>query len=265
MKKNLLNLAVFALSVALCSGSSVSDREPVVYIAGFTDAAGSRAWENVETAVRDLLVGTVAENRNIRVVEREKLDFILREHETTGLADADASARLGKMLGADRIISGRFVIRDENLSITAHIVDVPTAVIQATCTAQGRVADLLDVVVTLASEISRALEIPFDPGPVAEIDTRPVSSLAFLRGLGFFYTGDYNRALMDFMTSGDIDPDNYERHYWMARCYLALDEHEHAGIELRNFLRANPYHTPEDVVRLLEKSEQSTPKTGQGW
>lgn len=238
-------------------------KDPVVYIAGFTDASGSRAWANVETAVRDLLVSAITEKNAVRVVDRDMLDSLLSEQELTlaGLEKSDASAKIGKLLGADRIITGRLITQDETLVVIAHIVDVPTAVIQATCKAQGQIADLLEIVINLATQISRELEIPFDPGVIKNIDVKPVCSLNFLRGLSFYYTGDYNRALFDFMISGDVDPDNYERHYWMARCYIDLEEYQHARVELWHFLKSNPHESRWPEVRqMLDTCEQNLKK-----
>ncbi|MCA1808311.1 MAG: hypothetical protein LC725_02440 [Lentisphaerae bacterium] len=222
--------------------SLASAHAPVVYIAGFTDAGDSLASEHYEIAVRDLLVGALTESPGVRLVERERLEMLLREQQLTlqGLADPANCARLGVLLGADRIITGRLLMQGEELTLLAQVTDVATAVIQASCRASGRMADLLEVVVMLAGEISRALDIPFDPGVIDQIDLRPVCSLNYLRGLGFFHVGEYDRALMDFMISGDLDPDNYERHFWMAKAYMALEEYEHALIELWRFTNALP-------------------------
>ncbi len=246
--------------LAAAGDTPLPANDPVVYIAGFTDAAGTRGWESVELAVRDLLMGAIAGDGRVRVVERERLDDLLREMEVTlqGLTDSSSSARLGKLLGADRIITGRLIIQDDLLTVVAHVIDVPTAVIHATCRADGRMADLLDIVIALAGDLSAALAIPFDPGGIIEIDVKPVLSLNFLRGLGFYYTGDYERAIMDFMISGDVEPDHIERHYWIARAFVALGEFDHARVELQRFLAIGK--DPElrrDAQRLLEACEPS--------
>lgn len=229
---------------------------PVVTIAEFVDAEETRNWEPIERAVTDLLVGAVSASGRIRVVDRERLDDLLREQQLTlkGLADKGNSAVIGRLLGADRIVTGRLFIRDDHIRIIAQIVDVHTAVIQATCQAEGPMADLLGHVTDLARDLSEQLEIPFDPGRIEAIDNHPIVSVNFLRGLGFFYTGEYELAIRDFMTSGDLDPDLTERHYWKARAYMALDDFELARLELIRYLTVSPEagRAPESR-RLLDK------------
>ena len=235
-------------------------RDPVVYIAAFSDAESDSTVDPVSHAIRDLLLAAVSETDRVRLVERDALEAILREQVLSlrGLIDPDASARVGQLLGADRMVTGRYWVEGDRLTVVAHVVDVPTAVIQATCQARGEPAGLLDIVVSLAGELARALEIPFDPGAITAIDYRPIASLNFLRGLGYYHAGNFLRALMDFMVCGDLDPDRHERHLWMGRAYFALGEYGHARVEVTRFLSTGPEaHQAVDARALLAQCEQA--------
>ncbi len=235
-------LAAVLMLLPLSAQPAETHAGPVVFIAGFTDAAGSSAWEPIARAVTDLLVGAVAASSRIRLVDREHLEILLREQQLalSGLSERSNAARIGNLLGADRMVVGRIVVDGEHLSLIAHIVDVHTTQVLGTSLQQGPRTGLFNLVTALAAELCAVLEIPFDPGRVADIDNNPIVSLNLLRGLGFFYTGEYDLAIRDFMTSGDLDPDLTERHYWKARAYMALEDFELARLELTRFLTASP-------------------------
>jgi len=111
-----------------------------------------------------------------------------------------------------------------------------------------------------ADPIAAELETPFDPGPLDELDDKPIASLHFLRGLGFFHSGGYDRATMHLMTTIDYDPEHPTARYWIGRSFFALEEYAHARIALKRFVEARPKSDrADDARRRIETCDQRRP------
>ena len=213
---------------------------PVVCVSSFEASAGDSALEGLSAAVSDLLQASLARNRDVAVVDRKRLADVMREQEVTasGLGVPRTVARLGGLLGADKFITGSVILVNRELTIVAHVLDVSTSVVQASRKVGGRPADLADLSVDLARQLATVLNIE---GPSAEdYEEHPMGSLHFLRGLGFFQSGNYDRALSGLMLCGDMTPDHPTFRHWMGLCYFRLREFGHARIAFIAFIRDHP-------------------------
>jgi len=85
--------------------------------------------------------------------------------------------------------------------------------------------------------MSNILLKPIDPN---DIDKNPHSSLHFIRGLGFFYTGYYDNAIVEFMKAQELDQTSDKAVYWTALSYINNKEYRHAIIELEAILKQFP-------------------------
>ena len=103
--------------------------QAVLAVAPFFGAPG--VTETEAAVVRNLLEAELAKTGRFRLVEREKLDFILVEKKLlySGLSEERTAAELGRVSGAQLAVFG-FVSRDKNgYLITARLVDAASSVI----------------------------------------------------------------------------------------------------------------------------------------
>ncbi len=230
-------LPPFARLVA--ASPAATNATPITaHIAPFSDATAGKAWSGIDAALRDLLMAAVSRDTDVALVDREHLDQVLREQKLTlkDLIDPATAARVGKLLGANRLVTGTVMVPDgQQLLVAAHVLDVDTATVLKTCQAKGRPEDLLDLTIDLGRQVAEALKVPFAPAAVTAIDTTPIASLHFLRGLGYFHAGNAEAAVMEFMTCLDAAPDHPTARYWMGQCYFKMGEFAHARIELDRF------------------------------
>jgi TolB-like protein len=257
-----------AILVALFSCSSIAGEHPSVFVAEFVDATGGRGWAGIATGIRELLVPALSDHDAVAVLERDDLDLVLQENALNLKWSTDAGAvKLGAILGADRIVTGSVLHTGAEMTLIAKVLDVKTGVIQAACKADGRVQDALDVTVDLAGQIAKALDLPFDPGTAARFDPTPIASFHCLRGLGFFHARNYNRAIMEFMQSADLQLKQSRLPYWIGKSYFLMGEPAHAQVELRRFLAAAPNanEAPEarDMLTQCTAQLEATPMTFQ--
>jgi len=236
----------FALAlVAACwAGPSRADAAgaKTVCIAPFSDSTGDETFQGVATGLPDLLLAGFGAHKQIKIVDRDHLEELMREQSLAlhGLADPAVAARTGKLLGAQKFITGGVMLSGKQLIIVAHVLDVATARVEASEKVTGDPSQIVTLSVALANRLAKVLNVKFDPDPPERPDPSPLASLHFLRGLGYFHSGNYDRAAMEFMISGDIEPNHSTFRYWIGLSYLRLNEPTHAYVELHRFLRESP-------------------------
>lgn len=225
---------------------------PSICIAEFTGADGAREWAGVAAGMRDLLICSLTQTSRVVVLEREALDDVLAEQSLTlqGITSAGGAA-VGRMLGADKVVTGSVLAGGDELTLLAQVLDVRTAVVQASVRAQGRPADVLDIAMELGAKLAAALELPFDPGALHALDTTPFASLHYFRGLGFFHAGNHEQAIASFLTCSDMQGGKRDLTYWTGRAYLGLDEPEHARVDFERYLDTQPGGPRTSEVRAL--------------
>ena len=91
----------------------------------------------------NLIDGLVNRNR-FSVVERDKLDMILREQKLsrTELIDRDTALKLGKLIAAESIITGSIIETREGVEIVGRLIDTETSEILATEDVYDEMKDL---------------------------------------------------------------------------------------------------------------------------
>ena len=240
------------------TGAIESPDATVVSIAPFEDNTGSSKWEGLADGLSDLLAVSLARHKAVKVVERRRLAAVLKEQELAyrALSETAVAARVGRLLGADLIVVGGILVVDDKPVITAHMVDIGTTQVVASRKVTGEAADVLALSFKLASELARSLDVTLDPVLPDDYDKDPTASLHFMRGLGFHHAGNSERAAMEFMVCGDLDPDHPTTHYWLGRCFHRMREYDHARIEFRRFLK-DFAESPQaaDAARLLKECD----------
>lgn len=228
---------------------------PVVCGGSFSAGGTNETMNSIATGVSELLQVYLAQN-NVKVVERERFLEIMKEQTLgpQGFSDPATAVRIGALLGATKIINGSASLVNGELIIIANILDVQTAGIQASKKVIGKQENLSDLALNLAGQLAQALSANYVPATAGELEKHPNGSLYFLKGLGFFNSGNYDNALAAFMSCGDVEPDHPTCHYWIALCYFRLEEFDHARIEFNRFLKDSPRHDKaSEAQRLCEE------------
>ena len=83
--------------------------------------------------VSEQLLAGIASAGEVQVVERSMLGKVMEEHRmaATGMVDAAALKKLGKVLPVDGVVTGSFVTRGNTMVVRARLIDVETAVVVA--------------------------------------------------------------------------------------------------------------------------------------
>ncbi len=155
-----------ALNQAVPSASQPAAKPPTIAVIDFNNSAlttDAARYEPFRAGIADILLTELSHNPGITVVERGTISKLLEEQDLakTGRVDAATAARVGKLLGAQYIITGGFVIdRKERLRLDARAVNVETSAVAHVVSVTGVADDLLDVTTKLAEKMNRGMKLP---------------------------------------------------------------------------------------------------------
>lgn len=166
MKRLSLLLVGLALGRATPVAGQAATRAPTIAVLDFNNSAltaDAARYEPFRAGLADILLTELSRNGGITLVERGTVSKLLEEQDLakSGRVDPATAARLGKLLGAQYIITGGFVIdRKERLRLDARAVNVETSAVAHVETVSGSADDLLDLTAKLAEQMNKGMKLP---------------------------------------------------------------------------------------------------------
>lgn len=97
-----------------------------IVVSTFNNETGKPALDSWERIFPDLLKAQFSNHESMQVVEREKLSAVLQEQalEMSGLIDTTDQVKIGKLLGADFVLTGKVERQGENYLFSAYLIRV---------------------------------------------------------------------------------------------------------------------------------------------
>jgi curli biogenesis system outer membrane secretion channel CsgG len=176
-------LAVGALAVSLraplaAQAAGAPDTRPGVAILYFTNGAltSTTDYAPLSKGMAEMLITELAQNPSIRVVERTQLQRVIDEQNlgSGNRVDKETAVRIGKILGAQHLLMGAFVIDPhENLRIDVRSVNAETSQIEYVETISGKAERLLPMVSELGAKVNAGLKLPPLRGGARRAATEP--------------------------------------------------------------------------------------------
>ncbi|HOP07504.1 MAG TPA: CsgG/HfaB family protein [candidate division Zixibacteria bacterium] len=150
---------------------------------------------------------------DLRVVERDKIDFILKELELqrSGEVDPATAVRIGKILGAQYMVFGSITQMDaKNTRMVVRAVDVETSEVIASVDKEGK-PDYSKMEKELVEELAAKFEVPVDDEAKAMLQEGGTESYDattyYAKGLEYMDRYDYNKAYEFFKKAYETDPE----------------------------------------------------------
>ncbi len=121
-QRRILIVLFFSLSCFLPSYSET------IAISYFDNTSQVVAYDPLSKGISDMLITDLSKVQGVTIVERSRLEDILKEIELNKnkYFDDKTAQKLGKGLGAKSILTGAFMLLSDNLRIDARMVDVQT-------------------------------------------------------------------------------------------------------------------------------------------
>jgi TolB-like protein len=171
-------LAALALGIVIAvpraASPQATDRRPGIAVFPFTNGGSfgpaKEDLEPLQVGVQQLLLTELAQNGNLRVVDRGALRQILEEQNlaTSGRVDPATAARVGTLVGARYAVTGVFVDLYGDFRLDGRVVDVETGEVLKTEQVRAKREKMYDMLVELASKITSGVKLPPLPGEVQE-------------------------------------------------------------------------------------------------
>lgn len=258
MNAHKISAYLLLLSLALACHVAADEPQPRIWVLPFQNPSGGAALTHLEEALPALLAVLVSQSPYYTVVDRVHLDQVLAEQSLTlqGLTTQPTRHTVGRLLGASLIISGRVAKQGQQLHISSRAFDVETGAVIATAQATGPFAQLAQLVMTLYQRLTKDLDHHLPGVQGAEIDATPVSNLHFMRGLGHYYSAQYNQAIAEFMAAARETTRASQARLWVANAYLAQGQYQHAYLELRRLRGTTIGFKTNDISAKLRACER---------
>lgn len=266
------------LTIVFFIPSSLQAKD-VISILYFENTTQKFEYDWMRKGIADMLMTDIKKSDQIEVVERENLERVLQEHKLvlSGLTDPSQVFRVGRLLKANKLIYGSYIIIDETIRFDARITDVETGKIAQSINVSGKVRDLFSLEKKLAEKIFAHLTLKTP----LEIEIQETDSFEALKtyyeGISLLDGGEVEKAVMKFKKAGQLDPfyqkpqkgledayqflkdyKSYRRQREIRNLYLQADK-------IRNRLRARKWTTYAEIVRSkspgdLKRFERENPE-----
>lgn len=122
------------------------------------------------------LAGALGKSGQFDVVERQQLAAVLQEQElsASGRIDEATAARAGKILGAQFMLLGTFMVQpNREMQITTRVVEVSTGVVSFAPEVIGDSRGVTGLMNRLAQEVAKGLKVNFTLAPSDNSRLRP--------------------------------------------------------------------------------------------
>jgi TolB-like protein len=184
----------------------------------------------------DLLLTDLSRSRQLEIVDRLRINSILRELALadSGRLDTVSATRMGRLVGARRLVIGALGEKpDSTLLVQVQIANVADGSLRDALSATAPLGRILDAEKTLAFRVFEQLGVTLSPAERAEVAAKPTSNLAALlaysRGVRNEIEGRYEEARREYRATQRLDPS-----FTRARERLSDVDREESGGSMAN-------------------------------
>jgi len=187
--------------------------ENTVAVLYFRNSSGVAEWAPLQKGLAKLLISDLAQIKSIRVIEPLRLQLLMEELKIGmyDIMDESTAPRMGKLLGAGRIINGAIASPEgKRIRLDALYTEVEMDRMLEQRAVQGTVDKFFTLEKKLVFKIVDSMGITLTQEEKDAISKVPTESfaafLAYCRGLDYDDRGMYEKAEAEFQRAAQIDP-----------------------------------------------------------
>jgi TolB-like protein len=210
----------------------------------------------LQRGLADMMIGTMNRTGPYRVVERQYLREILREHGLAagGLVDLDTAVRQARLARAELLLLGSFARQQDRLTIQVRLLRVTDQEILAQAVWTDQPGNVLAAPRALSEALLARLGQPVDPawldGIEKTIPRRIDVAKSYYTGVGAFDDGRYPEALAHYLDAARHAGGFVKVYPAVLEMYTLLGQREHAVLFAQELARV--YERAGDVPSALE-------------
>jgi TolB-like protein len=128
----------------------------------------------------DLLRVDLSKSSQLRIVDRLRLDAIMRELAlaSSGRADSSTAPRVGRLVQARRVVYGALDAQATTMGVSVGVADAATRQVQPALSAQMGLDNVLDTEKQIALRLFENLGVTLTPAERAAVEERPTKNIA---------------------------------------------------------------------------------------
>lgn len=179
----------------------------------FENKGAQRNLDPLQKGIAEMLITDLSKVKSLRIVERIRMQKMMEELQfgQSGLVDEKSAPRMGKLLGASRLLKGSFFdLTSERLRVDALVAQSKTGDLDATTDITGSTKDFIRLEKELVFKILRGLKISISDDEREAILTVPTENffafLQYSRGLDLEDKGMYSEAAQAYASAVAADP-----------------------------------------------------------
>ena len=187
--RSFVRWAMALASVALFTPALQAQGKPVVAVLYFDNNSigrDARDYDGVGKGMAELMINDLLANPAVQVVERERVQALLVEQNLTrqGSIDPATAIRLGKIIGAQYMITGGFLSDGRgNFVLTARTINVETSAIGNPTRVNAKGDDVLGMIAQLSTKMTSEMKLPVlrvgeGPAPAGQPAAQPAAAPA---------------------------------------------------------------------------------------
>lgn len=144
----------------------------VIAISYFDNTTSNSKYNSLSKGIADMLITDLSKVSDIDIVEREKLEELLKEIKLgkSSYFDQSTAQKLGKGLGAASILTGAFYVLDNTIRIDARLINVETGKIIAADEVTGSTKDFFSLHKQLVNLLVKSLSIKYNSKTESVVD-----------------------------------------------------------------------------------------------
>lgn len=182
MKKLVRLVLAFASVAMLVPAIAVAQAKPVVAVLYFENGSFGKDradYDALGKGIADILISDMANNPNMRIVERERIQALLTEQNLIKekTIDAQTAVRLGKIVGAQYMITGMFMSDSKGtLTLTSRVINVETSAITNAMRLPSKGDDVLGLINQLSTKLNSEMKLAALPVGQGGANAAPASN-----------------------------------------------------------------------------------------
>jgi len=157
MKKvNLVIVILFVL--ATCMTTTVWGAQTIA-ILEFENNSGDKSSDHLRKGLRDMLVTDLQNAKGLQLIERARLNDILKELKLAKgeYLDKSSAVKVGKLLGVKGLLTGSYIFSKDKIRIDIKLISPETGKILYTQSVSGKKDEFFDLEKELAENIAKKL------------------------------------------------------------------------------------------------------------
>lgn len=193
----------------------------VLYFENTTD---NSAYQWLSKGLADMLISDLTDLPKIKMIERASLEKVLKEQALglTGLLDEASTVEVGRLLQANQLICGAYILNDNFIRIDIKLVSVESGTILHAFDVKGDIHDIFKLETEMVTNLRKKLNIA-KPLAFKTPETKSVDALArYYTALDHLDNKRYAQAENEFIKATELDPLFYRAQEGLAQAYRFL-------------------------------------------